>query len=144
MMHSKTIRMNLLTIVHPFIVETITSVRKTKGFSGGIYFRQENFRETVTPSKPVIPPSQLSFFFFGKMLGSNRYSQRTVLSQVGNIADSCVWRNTNRKLKCTASINCISIINLINGGVCSLPGYLYQMRIYCRSNIERVIPKNSL
>ena len=115
MMYFKTITMNLLTIVHPFLVETITSVAKPKAYLEA-YISIRKLPWTVTSSKPGIYSSQFSFLFFGKMLRSNRYSWGTVLSHVGNSADSCRWRNTTIKLKCTASRNCIFIIDLINGG----------------------------
>ena len=122
MMHFKTIMMNLLTIVHPFLVETITSIAKPKAsLEVSIYIRKLPWR--LTSSKPVISTSQFSFFFFGKVLRSNRYSWGTVLSHVGNSADSCKWRHTTRKLKCTESRNCIFIIELIKGRyvICWVP-----------------------
>ena len=107
MMHFKKITMNLLTIVHPFIVETMTSIAKPNSYlEASISIRQLPL--TGTSSKPVISPSQLSFLFFGQMRG-------TVLSEVRNSADSCGGRNRSRKLKWTASRNCIFIINLIKG-----------------------------
>ena len=114
MMHFKKITMNLLTIVHP-LVEPITSLAKPKAsLEASIYIRQIPW--TVTSTKPFLSPSLFSFFFFGNMLRSNRYSWGTVLSHVGNNADSCGGRNTTRKLKCMANRKCISIIDLINGG----------------------------
>ena len=71
---------------------------------------------TVTSSKPVINTSLFSFFFSRNMLRSTRYSWGTVESHVRNSSDSCGGRNTNRKLNCTESRNCISIIGVIKGG----------------------------
>ena len=113
MMHFKTIAMNLLTIVH-LLVKPITSLAKPKA-SLEAYFSIRQPPWTVTYSKPVISPSLFSFFFFGNMLRSNRYSWGTVESHVGNSDDSCGGRNTTRKLKCTEGRKCISIIDIIRG-----------------------------
>ena len=71
---------------------------------------------TITSSKPVVSTSLFSFFFFGNMLISNRYCWGTVESHVGNSADCCRGRNTTGKMKCMASRNYISIVDLIKGG----------------------------
>ena len=107
MLHCKKVTMNMSTIVHPFIVETMTSVAKPKA-SLEEYISIRQLLLTVTSSKPVISPSQLSFLFFGKMRG-------TVLNQVRNSADSCGGRNRSRKLMWTEIRNCIFIIDLIKG-----------------------------
>ena len=112
-MRFKTITMNLSTIVH-LIVEPITFLAKPKA-SLEEYISIRQLPWTVTSSKPVISPSLFSFFFFGNMLRSNRYSWGTVYSHFGNSADRCGGRNTTRKMKCTSSRNCISIVNLIKG-----------------------------
>ena len=105
MMHCKTVTINMLTIVHPFIVETTTSVAKPKAsLWASLSVRQIPW--TVTSSKPVISSSQLGFLFFGIMWG-------TALSQVRNSAESSGGRNRSRKLKWTASRNCIFIIDFI-------------------------------
>ena len=118
MMHFKIVTMNLLIIVHPFLVETIIYVTKPKAYLEA-YISIRQLPLTVTSSKPVISPSQFCFFFLGKILRSNRYSRGTVLSHVGNSADSCGWRNKTIKLKG----------NLHHqphqGEVCSLLGSLY-------------------
>ena len=112
MMHCKTVTMNMSTIVHPLIVETITSVAKPKAsLEASISIRQLPW--TVTSSKPVISPSLFIFFFFGNMLRSNGYWWGTVKSHVVNSADCNGWRNTTGKIKCTESRKCISIIDLI-------------------------------
>ena len=113
MMHFKTITMNLLTIVHP-IVEPITSLSKPKA-SLEAYFSIWQLPWKVTSTKPFVSPSLFIFIFFCNMIRTNRYSWGTVESHVGNSADSCGGRNTTRKLKCTASRNCIYIIDLIKG-----------------------------
>ena len=81
MMHFKTIQMNLLTILHP-LVEPITSLARPKAsLEASFYIRQLTW--TVTSSKPVVSPSLFSFFFFGNMLISNRYSWGTFESFFG-------------------------------------------------------------
>ena len=112
-MNCNTITINLLKIVHP-LVEPITYLAKPKA-SAEASFSICQIPWTVTSTKPVVSFSPFSFFFFGNMLRSNRYSWVTVEIHVGNSADSCGGRNTTRKLKCTASRNCISIIDLIKG-----------------------------
>ena len=112
-MNFKTITMNLLTILHP-LVEPITSLAKPKA-SLEAYFPIRQLPWTATSTNPVVSPSLFSFFFFGNMLRSNRYIWGTVQSHVRNSADSCVGRDTTIKLKCTASRNCISTIDLIKG-----------------------------
>ena len=113
MMSFKTITTNLSTIVH-LLVEPITSIAKPKA-SKEAYISIMQLPLIVTSSKPVISPSLFSFFFFGNMLISNRYLWGTVESHVGNSANCCRGRNTTGKMKCMASINCISIIDLIKG-----------------------------
>ena len=110
----KTVTMNLFTIVQ-LIFETITSLAKPKA-SLEAYFSISQLPCTVNSSKPVISPSLFSFFFFGNMIRSNRYSWGTVDIHVGNSADSYGGRNTTIKLKLTESRNYISIIKLIKGG----------------------------
>ena len=111
MMHFKTIKMNLLTVVHP-LVEPITSLEKPKAsMEASISIRQLPW--TVTSSKPVIFPSLFSFFFFGNILRSNIYWWGIVEIHVRNSSDRCRGRNTTGKMKRTASRNFISIIDLI-------------------------------
>ena len=113
MMCSKTITMNLSTIVH-LIVEPITSLSKPKAsLEASIYIRQLPW--TLTSSKPVISPSLFSFLFFGNMLSSNRYSLDNVEIHVVNSSDICGEKSTTRRLNWTAIRNCISIINLVKG-----------------------------
>ena len=119
-MRFKTITTNLSTIVH-LLVEPITSLAKPKAsLETSISIRQLPW--TVTSSKPVISPFLFCYFFFGNMLRSNRYSWGNVESHVGNSADLCGGRNTTRKMKCTASRNYISVIDLIKGGGMFLAG----------------------
>ena len=112
-MRLKTITTNLLTIVH-LLVETITSLAKPKAsLEESVSIRKIPW--TVTSSKPVISPSLFSFLFFGNMMRSNRYWWSTVESHVGNSADRCGGRNTTGKMKCTASRNFISVIDIVKG-----------------------------
>ena len=114
MMRFKTITTNLLTIVH-LLFEPIIYLEKPKDYlEASISIRQIPW--TLTFSNPVIPPYLFSYFFFGNMLGSNRYWWGTVKSHVGNSSDCCGGRNTTGKMKCTAGRYCISIIDLIKGG----------------------------
>ena len=70
---------------------------------------------TVKYIKLVISPSLYRFFSFINILRSNRYWWSAVLSYVRNSAGLCGGRNTTGKMKCTASRNCLSIIDLIKG-----------------------------
>ena len=103
----------LSTIVH-LLVEPITSLAKPKYYlEASISIRQLPW--TWISSKPVIYPSLFSFFVFGNILRSNRYWWGTVESHVGNSADRCGGRHRTRKMKYTASRNCILTIGLIKG-----------------------------
>ena len=113
MMYFKTITMNLLTIVH-LLFEPITSLANPKAYL------EESFSIgqlpwTVTSSETEIFPSLFSFFFFRNILRSNRYWWGTVENHVGNSADRCGGRDTTVRMNCTASRNCIYIIDLIKG-----------------------------
>ena len=114
MMRFKKITTNFSTTLH-LLVEPITSLEKPKAFLEA-YISIRQLPWTVTSSKPVISHSMFSFLFFRNMLRSNRYLWGTVESHVGNSAGRCGGRNTTGKMKCTASRNCISIIDLIKGG----------------------------
>ena len=114
-MRFKTITAKLLTIVR-LIVEPITNLAKPKAYlETYLSIRQPPW--TGTSSKPVISPSLSSFFSFGNILTLNRYWWSTVDIYVKNSAGWCRGRNITRKMRCTASRNCMSIINLIQGGM---------------------------
>ena len=126
MMRCKKITSNLSTIVH-LLVEPIKYLAKPKSsIEESLYIRQPPW--TVTYSNPVISPPLYSFFSFVNMLISNRYWSITVLSYVVNSSRRCRGINTTGKMKSMASKNCISIVGLIKGGVCSLLGYHYQLK----------------
>ena len=113
MMRCKTINANVSKIVN-LLVEPITSLAKLKdSIEAYLSIRQPPW--TVTSSKPVISPSLSSLSSFVNMLRPNRYWWSTVLSYFGNSAGRCRGINTTGKKNFTASINCISIINLITG-----------------------------
>ena len=136
MMHSKKIMMNFLKIVHP-LVEPITSLAKPKA-SLEAYFFIRQLPLTVTFTKHVVSPSLFSFFFFGHMLISNRYSSGNVESHVGNSADSCRGRNTTIKLKYTARkegdlLNDNFIINL-NNLITNIDNFLFAKNVHRRGN----------
>ena len=120
MMRCKAVTANLLTVVG-LPVEPSTAIAKPKGYlDASLSIRQPP--RTVTSSNPVISPSLSSFFFFSSMLRSNSRSHRsigkqwiTVESYVGNSADLYGRRNITGKMKCKASRNYLSIIELIKG-----------------------------
>ena len=85
MMYFKTIKMNLLTIVH-LLVEPIASLAKPKD-SLEAYISIRQLPLTVTSINTVIYPSLFGFFFLVNILKSNRYSSGTVEGHVGNSAD---------------------------------------------------------
>ena len=135
-MHFKTITTKLSTIVHLF-VEPIISLAKTKAsLDASIYIRE--LPRTGTFINPVMSPSLFIFFSSGNILISNRYWWGTVESYVGNIDDCCGRRNTTEKMKCTASRNCISVIDLIKGGyvICWGPS------INWKSIVEAILSKS--
>ena len=96
---------------------------KTKGLYLGISFCYMQPPWKVTCSKPVKSPYISSFFSFGSMLiyisislQSIGYYWSTVESYVVNSVGRYGGRNITGKMKCTASGNYLSFINLIKGG----------------------------
>ena len=116
----KTITANLLEILG-LLVEPSTSISKPKGCLEA-FLPIGKPLWTLTYKYPMIYSSLSSFFSFSSMLISNSISHpsigcwwSTVESYVRNSAGRCGSRNRTRKMKCTESRNCLSIIHLING-----------------------------